>query len=39
VDENCRSRLLHFFCNHELLAVERMALALLHFPDAPSSFR
>lgn len=37
--KDMRIRCLHAFANHELMAVEMMAWALLAFPEADSSFR
>jgi uncharacterized ferritin-like protein (DUF455 family) len=38
-DPFMRGRVMHFFANHELLALELMALILLRFPDLPLPFK
>lgn len=38
-DPIVRGNILHFFANHELLAIELMALALIKFPNTPDTFK
>ena len=38
-DERARGIAMHFFANHELLAIELMALCLLRFPHTPIKFQ
>ena len=38
-DTNARGIAMHFFANHELLAIELMALCLLRFPQSPKKFQ
>ncbi len=38
-NERRRGEALHFFANHELMALEVMAMTLLKFPNAPANWR